>query len=225
MTIERWQALLNQLNVIDQEILVNSTGVNLLKFTEQTGGAVPIGGFRDCEPPQVITKNDLLVFEAQMSIILPIEYKEFLLVFGSGSFGRGFLDIYSPNWERSQSDLEILKDAGDEGFLKDALGWEAGSEYITPEEAKQTRSKMNFAFVFGGSPRQESLFWDLRTYSEIDQSYDIYIARLDQIPVRICRSFFEFVHDICFGLNPHTVFPLQLQPYLDEISLIFRRSN
>lgn len=127
--------------------------------------------------------------------------------------------------EFSQEALGYQLDAGNEGFLKDALSWVPREECVTPEEAENARSLLKSAFVFGRSSRHEALFWDLRTYRGIDQSYDIYIARLDRIPVRICRSFFEFVHDICFGLNPQAAFPLQLQPYLEEISLIFRRSN
>lgn len=105
------------------------------------------------------------------------------------------------------------------------MRWISGEDYVTPEEAEEARHLLNSAFAFGKSSRQESLFWDLRTYSEIDQSYDIYIARLEQIPVKIGRSFFEFVHDICFGLNSQTVFPLQLLKYLDEISLTFHCCN
>lgn len=163
----------------------------------------------------------MLAFESQVGFPLPTEYKEFLQVFGPGSLGHGFFYVYYLDLEFSQTALGCQLDSGNEGFLKDALGWVAGEEYVTPEEAENARSLLKSAFAFGGSSRQETLFWDLRTYREIDQSYDIYIARLDQIPVRICRSFFEFVHDICFGLSPQAVFPLQLQPYLEEINLIF----
>jgi hypothetical protein len=198
MTIQQWQALLTQINVIES---------------------------RKKAHYEISLEEDLLAFESEVGFPLPTEYKEFLQVFGPGSFGGGFLDVYYPDLEFSREALGYLLDAGKEGFMKDALSWVAGEVYVTSEEAEEARKLLNSAFVFGRSSRQETLFWDLRTYSETDQSYDIYIARLDRIPVRICRSFYEFVHDICFGLNPQAVFPLQLQPYLNEISLIFRRSS
>ena len=194
MTIQQWKNLFKQINLIEPRKKIR------YEFNEE---------------------EDLSTFESEVGFTLPTEYKEFLQIFGSGHFGHGFLSINYPNMKFSQDDLKYHLNAGKEGFLKDALFFISGEEYVTLEEAEEARKLLNSAFFFGRSSRQESLFWNLKTYSKIDKSYDIYIVRLGQIPVKICRSFFYFVHDICFGLNPQTVYPLQLHKYLDEVSLDF----
>ncbi|MGL5804964.1 MAG: hypothetical protein ACRC2R_22810 [Xenococcaceae cyanobacterium] len=83
MTRQKWQELITQVNVIEidpkKRVYYDEDHLNL-----------------DAE---------LLNFEIQTGIILPIEYKEFLQVFGSGYFGGGFFDVYFPNLEFSQETL------------------------------------------------------------------------------------------------------------------------
>ncbi|MGL5805156.1 MAG: SMI1/KNR4 family protein, partial [Xenococcaceae cyanobacterium] len=194
MARQKWQKLITQIDVIDSKnrVYYDEDNLNL-----------------DAE---------LLAFEKQTGIILPVEYKEFLHIFGPGRFGKGIFYVYAPNLEFSQEDISIHLNAGQDGFWKNELMLYMGSDYVTSEESEDARKLFKSAYFFGGSSRQDSLFWNLKTYSELDKSYDIYFVNLGRIPVKIGRSFFEFVHDICFGLNPQTVFPTMLQPYLDEIS-------
>jgi hypothetical protein len=181
--LERWQTLLNQLELPNRKAL------------------------------KPFTEAELSEFEYQTSTVLPVEYKEFCQIFSPGTFGADFLYIHQPSVELSQESI---------GFYKQALAGVATMVRLNPCDVAQTMSLLGSAFVFGGSSRQEDLFWDLRTYSESDQSYDIYLARLGSVsPVLIGRNFFDFVHDICLGMNPHTTFPAQLRPYLDEICLTF----
>jgi hypothetical protein len=197
MTIQKWQELLSQINLIEP---------------------------KNPEYPEVDWEYDLLSFEIHTGIILPTEYKEFLQVFGAGEFGGGIFYVYPPNIEFSQEDLKChLINVDKKGFLKNDLILRMGYDYVPREESEKAIELLKSSYFFGGSTRQESLFWDFRTYSQQDESYDIYLARISRIPVKIGRSFFEFVHDICFGLNTQTVFPIQLQPYLNEISLVFHK--
>ncbi|MBV6622859.1 MAG: hypothetical protein KI793_07895 [Rivularia sp. (in: Bacteria)] len=104
MAIKQWQALFNQINVIESR--KKSHDKNSLE-------------------------ENLLAFESNAGFILPTEYKKFLHVFGSGSFGHGFLYIYYPELKFSQDSLTYLLNAGKEGFLKDAVRWISGEEYVT----------------------------------------------------------------------------------------------
>lgn len=182
--MQRWQALLTQLEVIDKS--------------------------RQTKP----TEADLLAFEAQTGIALPAGYKEFRQVFGSGTFG-DFVNIYGgcPNVKLSE---ELI------GFLRQSL--ERVAEWYRSLNIEPLESLLNSAFVFGGTSRAESFLWDLRTYNETDQSYDIYLARIDDSHVYLVgRDFYEFVRDFCLGMKAFEVLPEGLRPDPQEIYPTFNR--
>jgi hypothetical protein len=159
------------------------------------------------------SKAELLAFEAATGIILPLGYKEFCQVFGWGTFGN-FVDIYGkPNMELSEELIEYLKIE-----LKQLKKWDS---FLNLEA---TETLLNSAFMFGGTSRRESFLWDLRTYSESDQSYDIYLARLGHLPVYLVgRDFIEFVRDFCLGMKAFEVLPQEMWPSPKELSLTFSR--
>ena len=56
------------------------------------------------------------------------------------------------------------------------------------------------------------LFWDLETYSNLDQSCDIYIEEENHTYVncttyKIGRNFYDFVRDFCLGMQSYEILP------------------
>lgn len=90
---------------------------------------------------------------------------------------------------------------------------------------------LNSAFMFGKYGAGGSLiFWDLRTYSESDKSYDIYWADWETPEcgerILIGRSFFEFVSDFCYGTKSFDLIPELMEGLTPEdIEYTFLRFN
>ena len=162
------------------------------------------------------TQEELSQFEKETDIILPQNYKEYCQVFGSGQFG-DYMTIYAPYPHLSSMSLENIK--------------EDIAEFPDPEHGKMMnveslKQLLNCAFVFGGNPMSDTVFWDLRTYSDSDKSYDIYLANADCFDGGIYlvgRDFYEFVRDFCLGLKSYKFLPAFKRPRSQEIAPIFAR--
>lgn len=156
------------------------------------------------------SEERLLAFEAKTGIILPAGYKEFCQIFGSGMLGYDMRISY-PNL--LESDLTAAS-------LKDSLDSVAQN---VPNLA-EIQKTLDSAFFFADNSNAHLVFWDLRTYSESDRSYDIYITYLDCFEgefYQIGRDFFEFVRDFCLGMKSYEVLPEWMRPYPEELTLTF----
>jgi hypothetical protein len=160
---------------------------------------------------KICSEEDLTEFENQTGIKLPKGYKEFCQVFGRGSFGE-FAQIWLPSKVNSDEDLTYFKRAIN-GLKK----------ILTYLDFSVVENLVSHAFVFGGTSREESFLWDLNSYSEIDQSYDIYLLRLgSQECYWITRDFTEFICGFCLGLTMFKLLPVELCPSLSEIQFIWK---
>ena len=157
--------------------------------------------------------EDLICFEENTSIILPCGYKEFCQAFGSGTFG-DFVDIYGlPRMDVSEEMLSYLKQS-----LDRIEQWES------PPDLSEYKKLLNSSLVFGGSSREESFLWDLRTYRDSDKSYDIYLTCIDYPEFFLVgRDFFEFIENFCLGTKAFEILPEELHPLPEEIYPIFTR--
>lgn len=156
---------------------------------------------------------DLIKIETQTGINLPDEYKNFLLVFGTGRFGN-YVGLTIPDTERSK---ELM------GYNLEKLDYESQfwPEHET-SKAKELRGIFNSALLFGATPFEQELVWDLRTYSKTDKSYDIYLVKFDgPSAFKVGRNFYEFVCDFCLGLKSHEILPEDCQPEPSSISYTF----
>jgi hypothetical protein len=78
------------------------------------------------------------------------------------------------------------------------------------------RSLYNHALVFGANGAGMDFFWDTRTYSQVDNSYDIYVASLHNYRwYKVGRSFLQFVQTFCVE-NEYTSLPTQLRLHPPE---------
>jgi len=166
------------------------------------------------------TEEELLAFESETNIILPDEYKSFCQIFGSGGFGN-YINIYCPYLQISDEYKEMSK-----------RGRNTLSGLIRTNNPSIISDLMSFhnlldnAFYFGHSNSCDLVFWDLRTYSEIDKSYDIYITNwhnfyFDGWVDKICRSFYQFVIEFCLGTKSYEILPPEEHCIPEDLTLTF----
>jgi hypothetical protein len=167
------------------------------------------------------SESKLLEFEVQNNIILPCGYKEFCQIFSAGYFG-DFVEILGcPNINYSKNTIKNYRQA---------LEWELerqkedGVEWFAPEDVKAIQKIFDSALVFAKTFTSEIFVWDLTTYSDSDQSYDIYFIRIDHVPAYfVGRDFVEFVRDFCLGMKAFELLPQGIWPDPQEINSTFTR--
>jgi hypothetical protein len=168
------------------------------------------------EEQEIFSAENLSTFEQNTGILLPASYKEYCQVFGTGIF-RGIMTIFCP----SDSLLEYS-----------ALSIEALQENLElfpsedTERDSNLRSLLDHSLVFGDDRGANIAVWDLRTYSDIDQSYDIYWVSIDAddpVLYRINRDFYEFISDFCIRTTLHEALPDEKRPGELDAELTFVR--
>jgi hypothetical protein len=140
---------------------------------------------------ELIHSSQFEYFERQFSIIFPGEHKNFCQIFGTGSFQRVFT-LYSPSeYLLGQQELLIL-----------TIEYICQFPSLYPKEDLRKIDLLQNAFIFGCDCGNYIFIWDLRTYSDIDKSYDIYILLWDgpcktfnEEVVSFGRSMLNFVRD------------------------------
>lgn len=170
------------------------------------------------EDSEVLTEEELQEFENDKDVVLPLEYKIFCQVFGTGLFG-DFVFVAAPSNEFYKfSEVAVNGIRNELKFFP--------SRDLSRDKALE--DLLDSAFVFGGDSVWGNLgFWDLRTYSELDQSYDIYWIGADLMDEDACligRNFFDFVQGFCLGTTAYDVLPGSKQPDSKTIYNTFTRS-
>jgi hypothetical protein len=160
-------------------------------------------------------------FESDSGILLPIEYKEYCQVFGSGMFG-SYMRIYYPH-KLFDKILGITL-----SNMKKELENQKKIGLLEEKNTKAIERKLNSAYPFADNSWHPSAgkswnciaFWDLETYSATDESYDIYLGYGLEFYF-ICRDFYEFITEFCLGKKSSSILPYNLQPGEEDITQTF----
>ena len=182
--IEKWQALLNQLEIVEKSVLI-----------------------------EIVSEERLKALESKLNATLPIEYKQFCQVFGIGLLGYYMRIRFFDIWE---SDISI-------NCIKLDLGYDNLTINGDILDRESINNLLDSAFVFGDNCCSEVVFWDLRTYSELDQSYDIYLANEDCFEgvYKVGRDFYEFIRGFCLGMDSYKVRLELIDTTPEELLLTF----
>lgn len=137
--------------------------------------------------------------EDELNFKFPRGYKEYSLLFGSGSLGLGDMPdsfrIYCPCCPQTRFDI---RNTGHSlvGLKIDLDGYE-----LNEDQAVIANRLLENGYAFGGTPSADDFFWDLSSYSEADQSYDIYWKADENVEdiKLVGRDFFEFIERFCLG--------------------------
>ena len=171
---------------------------------------------------EIFTAQQLLNFETETNITLPLEYKKFYQVFGTGMFGE-FIGISCPTPYWVKNSKQYLENIRNE------------IKYLYPEEhgknnmkAESVLNLIDSVFVFGDDSGSFISLWDLRTYREVDKSYDIYWINWDSFSgdiYKVGRDFYEFVKYFCLGTRAFEILPKSIRPEPDFIYNTFTSSS
>lgn len=147
--------------------------------------------------------------EKELGFKFPTGYKEYCYIFGSGSLGQGhapkFFRVYCPC--PSTSSVDIRQTGHNLIGLK--LDLDASEPLDDTEKAKVLHRLLENGYPFADTENADRFIWDLTTYREEDQAYDIYWIpdeRVEEIKL-VGRDFFEFIDSFCLGEGLKIMFP------------------
>lgn len=157
----------------------------------------------------ICSESEIERVEKELGFQFPVGYKEYCRVFGSGSLGQGdapdFFRVYCPCCPPSSVDI---RQTG-RNLIGLKLDLEASEPIDDPDKAQILNRLLENGYAFADSDRADSFMWDLTTYSEADQSYDIYWIPDEEVEkiTLIGRNFFEFIDKFCLGAKWKVMFP------------------
>lgn len=160
--------------------------------------------------------KDCSIFEEYLGFTLPVAYQEFCHIFGTGRFG-DIINLECPDWEYIKYQNDAIKNIKND--VEEA-------PFTNQEEKNEYLNLLNSCFMFGSNDWICIAIWDLRTYSPIDDSYDIYWIDIETFGnnfFRIGRNFYEFIHDFCLGFKSYNFIPEEMRPNPSPEDLIFVR--
>ncbi|GAP93618.1 hypothetical protein NIES2104_01250 [Leptolyngbya sp. NIES-2104] len=125
-----------------------------------------------------------------MQIKLPVGYKEFCQMFGNGCFGESFVCIDCPSLQylriQSISNSEIIEAA--KSLFR-----------LNPDYDPTVQELLGNAYVFGLGVSGTIFIFDLRTYDQTDEQYDVYAIDDDGHAYKVDRDFYSFIENFCLG--------------------------
>ncbi|MBE9139812.1 SMI1/KNR4 family protein [Nodosilinea sp. LEGE 07088] len=162
----------------------------------------------DIDSPDKVTLRELAQFEDEHNFQLPSDYKTFCQTLGSGRFGN-HMRVYCPKPEFSSRMIQNMKAS---------LEMDR-AENREPENFRFFMKLLPACFVFANNPNNQDIVWDLNTYQETDDGYDIYLISHEP-PDEIFflgRSFLGFVKNFCVGDVGYQNLPAYLHPSEGDI--------
>jgi hypothetical protein len=168
------------------------------------------------EGQEIPNEDELLEFESQTSIVLPFEYKEFCKLFGTGIFGDNLQIFCPPDIAMSQVII---------GVILDEIESFPHFSHSKVMPVKDIKNLLDFGLIFASTPSADRILWDLRTYSDLDKSYDIYWTNndFDGNIFRVGRDFFEFVEKFGLDRNSYKTLPESIRSRRKWVRSTFTR--
>jgi hypothetical protein len=157
----------------------------------------------------ICSEAEIKRVEKELGFEFPIGYKEYCRVFGSGSLGQGdapdFFRVYCPCCPPSSVDI---RQTG-HNLIGLKLDVKASEPIEDPDKAELLYRLLENGYAFADSDSADKFMWDLTTYSEEDQSYDIYWIPDEEAEAItfVGRDFFEFIDKFCLGAKWKMMFP------------------
>jgi hypothetical protein len=147
-----------------------------------------------CQTISILDQEDIVAFESVFGKKMPVEYRNFLKVFGTGTFGVDGVSIH--DFQLSDIEGQLRANAGIlENHVSDykrAMKW-----------SNEFQDLIDNCYLFGFGEVDISFVFDLRTWDEKDQSYDIYgVEHANSFCYyRVGRDFFDFIQECCINDN------------------------
>jgi hypothetical protein len=163
---------------------------------------------------ELLGEAEIAIVESELKQSLPVAYKEFCQILGTGMLAE-FVRIFSPT-KPFIAEGKYHLDYAIQRVEEFMTNYPHLQRDRTVERDQWCIDLFKSAFVFGDYATGEYLLlWDLRTYRQEDESYDIYWVSRDMPeiddPILIGRDFFEFVQDFCYGTKRFESLPESME--------------
>jgi SMI1-KNR4 cell-wall len=150
----------------------------------------------ETEQRERMSLAELQLIEAKLGYKLPDDYKYFCQKIGTGR-ASSFFDLYCMNDINLQDSVEVT------AAMIDRIRSRISEPPLPDREDAEYIKLLQSALIFASFNSDRVMFWDLRTYDTVDDSYaiywyDIYETNYYQ-PILIGRSFTDFLIDFCYG--------------------------
>jgi hypothetical protein len=161
---------------------------------------------------QVMTPDNFKELEDRLSLKIPQDYQYFCQELGSGRLDY-FIDVYC------LVDNLIIESKFLTQYMIDNINKYRSIRINNSEEQEFYKNRdedsyiqlLESTLIFGFYNGEIAFFWDTRTYDPNDDSYDIYYYYIyeshDEQPVKIGRSFTDFICDFGYGQLPCELMP------------------
>ncbi len=156
----------------------------------------------ETEQRERMSLAELQQAESKLGYRLPADYKYFCQEIGTGR-ASGFFDLHCMTDNNIQDNVEVTADMIDR--IERGLIDRAGDKdpFWSDRQDAEYIKLLQSALIFASFNSDRVMFWDLRTYDTVDDSYDIYwydiYAPDCEKPILIGRDFTEFLIKFCYG--------------------------
>jgi SMI1-KNR4 cell-wall len=155
---------------------------------------------------------ELQMAEEKLGCKLPADYQYFCQEIGTGR-ASVFVDLFCMTDLNIQDSVEVTADMIDRinrGLIDRAYQADyfqtrniEPPTYWSDRQDAEYIKLLQSALIFAGFNSDRVMFWDLRTYDTVDDSYDIYWYDIYEPnfyqPILIGRSFTNFLINFCYG--------------------------
>jgi hypothetical protein len=154
-------------------------------------------------PRKTMSEKDLIGIENRLGCSIPKDYQYFCEMIGRSLLDR-FIHLYClDDGFVDQSNEQVEEMIGRINYGVECRSNNHGPDPYPDRKDTEYIELLNSALIFADSNGEAVIFWDLRTYKSTDDSYDIYWYSLDcpdaEIPIKLGRSFTDFICDFCYG--------------------------
>jgi SMI1-KNR4 cell-wall len=173
----------------------------------------------ETEQRERMSLAELQQAEAKTGYRLPADYQYFCQEIGTGR-AAGFCDLFCMTALNIQDNIDVTADMidrinrrlidlaeyrrlVDQGLIDQSKYQGEYVAFFSDRQDAEYIKLLQSALIFASFNSDRVIFWDLRTYDTVDDSYDIYwydIYTPDcEKPILIGRDFTEFLIEFCYG--------------------------
>jgi hypothetical protein len=150
----------------------------------------------ETEQREQMSLDEVQLAETKLGCKLPADYQYFCQEIGTGR-ASGAFDLYCMNDINIQDSVEVTAD------MIDRIKSRVSEPPLPDRQDAEYIELLQSALIFASFNSDRVMFWDLRTYDTVDDSYDIYWYDIYEPnfyqPILIGRSFTDFLINFCYG--------------------------
>jgi len=167
---------------------------------------------RDYEISPLLTTEQLEIYQNKAKVILPPDYKAFCQLFGTGEFPYSKTYIRCPNIESLHTGMNSERIVISHLYSRLKAELKQSEKLEKGKTIKQFRllkiqNLLESAYLVGYIWTYFTIIFDLSSYDELDQNYDIFALHPTDGCYFFGRDFYNFVNQFCMKTPVQKMFP------------------